>query len=143
MGNSKWNKNSIAVIAGVMLVLFGIWQLAQILFGNWFGEIWRVITTVLNILWPLVLVAAGVALVVAAQKGKLELPSNKKLFRSTRNKKIAGVCGGLAAYFSIDPLVVRVIFLILIVLVWFVIVPLYLLFWVIIPPDTKNYGTWV
>lgn len=33
----------------------------------------------------------------------------KKLYRSTTNKTIAGVCGGIAEYLNIDPTVVRVI----------------------------------
>ena len=37
----------------------------------------------------------------------------KKLYRSRFNKKICGVCGGIAEYFGIDPTVVRVIWVIL------------------------------
>ena len=33
----------------------------------------------------------------------------KKLYRSTTNKTIAGVCGGLAEYLNIDPTIIRVI----------------------------------
>ena len=33
----------------------------------------------------------------------------KKLYRSNTNKKIAGVCGGLAEYLNIDPTIVRLI----------------------------------
>lgn len=33
----------------------------------------------------------------------------KKLYRSRKDRKIAGVCGGLAEYFNIDPALVRVI----------------------------------
>ena len=33
----------------------------------------------------------------------------KKLYRSTANKTIAGVCGGLAEYLNIDATIVRVI----------------------------------
>ena len=33
----------------------------------------------------------------------------KKLYRSVNDKKIAGVCGGLAKYLNIDPTVIRVI----------------------------------
>ena len=33
----------------------------------------------------------------------------KKLYRSTTNKTIAGVCSGLAEYLNIDPTIVRVI----------------------------------
>ena len=34
---------------------------------------------------------------------------NKKLYRNTENKMLAGVCSGLADYINIDPTVVRVI----------------------------------
>jgi len=33
----------------------------------------------------------------------------KKLYRNTRNKMIAGVCSGLAEYINIDPTIIRVI----------------------------------
>lgn len=35
--------------------------------------------------------------------------SNKKLYRSTTDKKIFGVCGGLAEYFDLDSSIVRLI----------------------------------
>ena len=31
----------------------------------------------------------------------------KKLYRSTKDKKIAGVCGGIAEYFDIDSTLIR------------------------------------
>jgi phage shock protein C len=37
----------------------------------------------------------------------------KRLYRSSTDKKIAGVCGGLAEYFNIDPTIIRVIFVLL------------------------------
>jgi phage shock protein C len=37
----------------------------------------------------------------------------KKLYRSSSDKKIAGVCGGLAEYFNIDATIIRVIFILL------------------------------
>lgn len=33
----------------------------------------------------------------------------KKIYRSSRNRIIAGVCGGLAEYLNIDPTIVRVL----------------------------------
>ena len=35
--------------------------------------------------------------------------NNKKLYRSNRDKKLCGVCGGLAEYFEIDSTIVRLI----------------------------------
>ena len=37
----------------------------------------------------------------------------KQLYRSSDNKIIAGVCGGLAEYFGWDPTIVRVLFVVL------------------------------
>ena len=41
-----------------------------------------------------------------------EEPTVKKLFRKATDKKIAGVCSGIAEYLNIDVAVVRIIFLI-------------------------------
>ena len=35
---------------------------------------------------------------------------SRKLYRSRTDRKIWGVCGGLAKYFDMDPTIVRVIF---------------------------------
>lgn len=33
--------------------------------------------------------------------------ANKKLYRSSKNKMIGGVCSGIAEYFDVDPTLVR------------------------------------
>lgn len=37
----------------------------------------------------------------------------KRLYRSKNDRKLAGVCGGVAEYFGIDPTIVRVIWALL------------------------------
>jgi phage shock protein C len=37
----------------------------------------------------------------------------KRLFRSTRNVMISGVCSGIAEYFGIDPSIVRILWFVL------------------------------
>ncbi len=37
----------------------------------------------------------------------------KKLYKSSTDKKIAGVCGGIAEYFNIDPTLVRLAWVVL------------------------------
>ena len=39
----------------------------------------------------------------------------KKLYRSKTDKKVAGVCGGLAKYLNMDPTIVRLIWAIVVV----------------------------
>jgi phage shock protein C len=58
----------------------------------------------------------------------------KKLYRSKRNKIIAGVCAGIAEYFNIDPTIVRLIYILLTIFTAvapFVII--YLIMWIIVP----------
>lgn len=37
----------------------------------------------------------------------------KKLYRSEKDRVLAGVCAGLADYFSVDPIIMRLLFLVL------------------------------
>jgi phage shock protein PspC (stress-responsive transcriptional regulator) len=39
----------------------------------------------------------------------MEVDMAKKLYRSRTDRKIWGVCGGLAKYFDVDPTIVRVV----------------------------------
>jgi len=59
----------------------------------------------------------------------------KKLYRSTKNRVVAGVAGGLGEYFSVDPVAVRVGFVVLAVMPWFwgAAVAVYVLLWLLVP----------
>ncbi len=62
-----------------------------------------------------------------------------RLMRSNDDRMIGGVCGGLAQYFNIDPVVVRVVFA-LSVFVGGVTPFLYVLLWAVMPqmPQTST-----
>ena len=59
----------------------------------------------------------------------------KQLMRSGRDKKIAGVCAGVAYYFDIDPTIVRVIWGVLAFCYGAGIVA-YIILWIIAPVAT-------
>ncbi|MBP9212849.1 MAG: PspC domain-containing protein, partial [Bacteroidetes bacterium] len=40
--------------------------------------------------------------------------NSQRLYRSTSNKVFAGVCGGLAEYFDVDPMIIRVLFVLMV-----------------------------
>jgi len=63
----------------------------------------------------------------------------KRIYRSKTQKIIGGVCGGFGEYFDIDPVIIRVIWLIL--LLGGVGVLAYIIAWIIIPiePEGFNY----
>ena len=56
----------------------------------------------------------------------------KKLFRDPEDKKIAGVCAGIAKYFGVDVAVMRILFLVLIFLGGFGILA-YIVLWIAVP----------
>lgn len=59
----------------------------------------------------------------------------KRLTRSN-DKMIAGVCGGIANYFELDPTIVRVLYVILsIVSAGFPGVLVYLILWLVMPKE--------
>ena len=57
--------------------------------------------------------------------------ADKKLVRSA-NKKIAGVCGGLAEFLGLDASIVRIVWLLCVLLVGFGLLA-YLIMWIVMP----------
>lgn len=61
----------------------------------------------------------------------------KQLYRSSSDRMIAGVCGGLAHYFNVDPVIIRIIAVILLLpggLPGFL--P-YVILWIVVPLDSQ------
>ena len=46
-------------------------------------------------------------LIFQNRKKEEKIMENKKLYRSSTNSMLAGVCGGIGEYFNIDPTLVR------------------------------------
>ncbi len=62
------------------------------------------------------------------------MASSKRLTRSTYDRMIAGVCGGLAEYFDVDSTLVRVAFVLLSVLsAAFPGLIVYIILWLVVP----------
>ena len=57
----------------------------------------------------------------------------KKLLLRSQNRLIAGVCGGLADYFDVDPTIVRLLYVMLTFCTAFSGVLIYPVLWFIIP----------
>ena len=58
----------------------------------------------------------------------------RRLSRSRTNRKLAGVCGGLAQYSNIDATLIRVLFVVLALLGGPGLV-IYLLMWILVPEE--------
>lgn len=63
-----------------------------------------------------------------------EPAAKKQLRRSSTNRSISGVCGGIAEYFEVDPVLVRIVF-ILAVFGLGVSILVYPLLWLVMPEE--------
>ncbi|HEX2252671.1 MAG TPA: PspC domain-containing protein [Thermoanaerobaculia bacterium] len=67
------------------------------------------------------------------------------LYRSRTNRMLAGVCGGIARHFNLDPTLVRILYVV--ISLFSAAVPgvlLYVILWIIVPEEpapTPNVGT--
>ncbi|MCF6366372.1 MAG: PspC domain-containing protein [Bacteroidales bacterium] len=66
------------------------------------------------------------------KKTEKKKTKQKRLYRSEEDHVIAGVCSGLGGYFGIDPVLVRLAFIIAIIIGGFGTI-LYIILWIIIP----------
>lgn len=62
-----------------------------------------------------------------------------RLARSHTDKMLAGVCGGLGEYFNIDPVIVRLIF-VLVTMTSGLGIPIYLVLWIVMPRSAPPAG---
>ena len=69
-------------------------------------------------------------------EGTAASSTRARLVRSNTDRRIAGVCGGLAEYFNLDPTIVRVAWIVVSVIPGLIVFGAiaYLMAWFIIPP---------
>jgi len=107
------------LIIGIILVVIGLILLARVNYP-WFYDwpFFRFWPFSIGAFWPLLLILFGVLYifhVVRKDKQQKEGGGNfvssqqhRKLFRSTTDKMVSGICSGLAKYWNIDVTIVRV-----------------------------------
>jgi phage shock protein C len=96
---------------------------------------WVVLSIVPGAIIGGVLAYLGAWLVMPEATEPVSAPHTRRLTRSTTDKKIAGICGGLAEFFGVDATAIRLLWVILSILCGAVIggVIAYLVAWLIIP----------
>jgi len=117
---------------GVLLVTVGgLWllnNLGFVVWHRWWGFSWSVALAVLLILAGVAFLFGGRSYVTSQDKRSgsdatgrrrrgpaLAPQAGDRLFRSRSERKILGVCGGLGAYFAVDPTIIRLLFVIALV----------------------------
>ena len=100
---------AVLVVLGFVLLL-GSYTTWCAVFIAWLRRIMRFVT-------PVALIAFGVYMLWASRNGKFETyfgqaggQAAAKVFRRSKSdRRIAGVCGGIAQYFGIDSVLVRIV----------------------------------
>jgi len=60
----------------------------------------------------------------------------KRLYRSRTDRKIAGVCGGLAAYVGIDPVIPRLLWIVFALAAGMGVLA-YIICWLVVPQESE------
>lgn len=71
-----------------------------------------------------------------AEKEKKTEAKPRRLYRSEKDKIIAGVAGGIGEYFEIDPNIIRIIFVLLTIFGGWGLV-LYIILWIALPTESN------
>jgi len=59
--------------------------------------------------------------------------ANKRLYRDGENRVLGGVCSGMSAYFNIDPVFLRILFVLLVFIGVGISAIIYLILWIVVP----------
>lgn len=135
----KLKASDIALIIGIILVIVGLWKLAERAFSPWWPTLSHAFSAGLNVIWPVAVILAGCLVIYAAKTGKIKFTG--RLHRSVTDRRIGGVCGGIAECFGVESLPVRLIWVVLLIVSFGLAVLVYLLCWAIIPKGADP-GVW-
>jgi len=117
-----------------MVFVFWLWALIDCVTSR--------LTVAEKLLWIIVIllfhfIGALLYFIFAKTRGgrimKTKKIKAKRLFRSRKNKMIAGVCAGIAEYFGVDPTVIRLSWVILTLISFGTGIIAYIIAWIIIP----------
>lgn len=145
------------VIGVFLLMIMGLMSLRWGCWSPWLWHwSWHWPLASLRFALPLLLLAIGVILIVVGVSSRSptgtggqmpqssaegesrpeeaagEKPPVRRLYRSLRNRKIAGICGGLGDYLNVDPTLIRVLW-VLLILYGGAGILFYLILWVVVP----------
>lgn len=136
-------KRTVMTVAGMALVVYGLYRLIGQVSYTWWPAFSQVVVKVMRIVWPIAILVAGLALIVLASNGKTPLSSGRKLYRKRSGRVLGGVCAGLADYSGLDVTTVRLISVVLMVASFSLFVLLYVVLWVIVPEEPQDGSVWV
>lgn len=105
------------VIGGVLVACGCLGMVDEYAKVDWWRALVDAVSDVSGYIMPVALIALGIYVLWAVKHDKLDgiLHGTREgsLSRSRTDKRFAGVCGGIAQYFGIDSIIVRIVALLL------------------------------
>lgn len=85
----------------------------------------------------------GTPEIIAEEEGEeepvyTETKRKRRLYRDPEHRVLGGVCGGLSAYFNMDPVILRIIFVVITLAGFGVTLIAYLILWIAVPKATNT-----
>lgn len=132
MSMPKDPRSGAAAIGGIVLIVFGSLWLVQAT-----GIIpVALLETLGRSVGALAVIGLGVAVLVASRRTTFRMPApGTRLYRSRSDRRIAGVLGGLGSYLGVDPVLLRIVIVLLTVIGAGSFVVAYIVMWVLIPEE--------
>lgn len=147
--------NPLSAAAGIVFALWIAIEVTIIISADqnidFLVDLGKIMRGLLVFVFVIILVAGYLSLVMSASRpvdknstsppegtsvrGRYTGFQHRRLYRSSVNKIIGGVCGGIAEYTGVDPTIVRVLWIIGLILSFGTAVIAYLICWIVIPPD--------
>jgi phage shock protein PspC (stress-responsive transcriptional regulator) len=62
----------------------------------------------------------------------------KRLYRSKTRRMLGGICGGLGDYLDVDPVVIRLVWVVLTLFTWGIGLLAYGIAWIIVPEEETS-----
>lgn len=137
-GDKKRFWGILLVLAGAFLLMINLGWLASI---HWWSISGSVILPILFILLGMILIYSYTRRATdpapASPSVATDIPpaSQKELRRSHAERKIFGVCGGIARYFEVDPTIVRILLILLVLASFGWGLLLYIILAIVMPED--------
>lgn len=126
------------IFLGLFLLIIWLWAIVDCIKSKSSSEyklMWLLIIIFLNIIGAVLYFIFG-----DYKSESLFKQKGKYLTRSSDNKMVGGVCGGLAEYFGFDPAIVRILWVVFTIFVNGVGILLYIVAWIAIPSDKSVKG---
>ena len=130
MESPKDPRSGALAFAGLALIAFGAWGFLRAFVPS------QMLDIIDRAAGPVGLVLLGLVVILVSRRGTFSAPrTGTRLYRSRSDRLLGGVLGGLGAYLGVDPLILRIVTVLLTIMGAGALVVAYIVMWVLVPEE--------